>query len=266
MGRRARRWFYLITLLCPAAGRPVARHPSPSYLLPPSLERGALRDVPRPCLHPPLLARFPNIAISVCRSFCPSVCSYICFCVYSYTRFLFVLMWIYTVPHCVSLPRFIYYWTPSRGHREIFQFVVNLSACSFTSPSLNLVCVCVYDSFLASVLQLLSTFAVYRFVVSGRLLISGFSNCPRTVLPRILVIEAKYLTGTEARSSVRLLSTPFYSNKVERLRGKSRNFCNNLLTLSFAPCVFFLTVIRFRYLNDFAVNPLVSSSRQKLFK
>lgn len=214
----------------------------------------------------PSTRSFPNIAISVCRSFCPSVCSYICFCVYSYTRFLSVLMWIHTVPHYVSLPRFIYYWTPSRSHREIFQFVVNLSACSFISPSLNLVCVCVYDSFLASVLQLLSTFAVYRFVVSGRLLISGFSNCLRTILSRILVIEAKYLTGTGARSPVRLFTTPFYSNKVERLRGKSRNFCNNILTLSFAPFVFFLTIIRFRYLNDYAVNPLVSPSRQKLFK
>lgn len=138
---------------------------------------------PAPVCTPPLLARFPNIAISVCRSFCPSVCSYICFCVYSYTRFLSVLMWIHTVPYCVSLPRFIYYWTPSRSNREIFQFVVNLSACSFTSPSLNLVCVRVYVSFLASVLQLLSTFAVYRFAVSARLLISGFYNCPthRTV-------------------------------------------------------------------------------------
>lgn len=75
MGRRARRWFYLITLLCPAAGRPVARHPSPSYLLPLSLQSVALCDVPRPCLHPlPFVSRtLPSL--SVCLSVCLlSVC------------------------------------------------------------------------------------------------------------------------------------------------------------------------------------------------
>lgn len=62
MGRRARRRFYLITLLCPAAGRPVARHPPLSpFPLPVRPTRGPPRDVPRPCLcHPTRAAVRPH--------------------------------------------------------------------------------------------------------------------------------------------------------------------------------------------------------------
>lgn len=95
---------------------------APFSVLPPTSfprARGPPRHAP-PLSAPPPLARFPNIAISVCLSVC---------CVYPYTRFLFVTMCKSFL--ATSLFHFVHYWTLEHGHWKIFYFTVNLSICSF---------------------------------------------------------------------------------------------------------------------------------------